>query len=506
MSDKPVTIGFKTTADTTGAKATVAALDKVEAGTKKAAKATDEGGKGMGKAGMLANQASFQIGDFATQVEMGTSAMRAFSQQAPQLIGAFQMAGVLSGPVTMALAGVAVALPIITMGVKAMGSAFGDAEEAAKKSADAIAKFGKRDNEELEKQLAGRMDALDRQAAKEEALAQRRPKTLAAQIEYSDAILENARKFEEIQAKLAGTLGIKLDRMREIEAIEDRAEARLVKKAQEDLAAQEELLAQAREKESALNQRLAAMDAESEQVRGQLAKALAERKALYDQKRALEGAVKSDPGFLESLAPANNYSKMLGFDGSGAKRRSDATSARAQLAEGGAWDNSKGVIDKRIEILTASVGKLDRAVEALGTDAFKAGNDVADQADAVAIQSEKITATLDGAVKVLQGDEVLAKGQAFAESLAESVGTIQANNARVATAKDAVAAAAKDGVLSLKELQDLGPQLVALTGGLQVGTATTTANVQKLIAIMQGYQAEALRQKSQIQSLGLVRK
>jgi hypothetical protein len=52
-----------------------------------------------GRLGNNIQNVGFQVGDFATQVGAGTSAMRAFSMQAPQLLGAFGPQGAILGVV-----------------------------------------------------------------------------------------------------------------------------------------------------------------------------------------------------------------------------------------------------------------------------------------------------------------------------------------------------------------------------------------------------------------------
>lgn len=61
-----------------------------------AATATKSSG-GMRNFGSIAQQAGYQIGDFAVQVGSGTSALQALGQQAPQLLGAFGMWGAIAG-------------------------------------------------------------------------------------------------------------------------------------------------------------------------------------------------------------------------------------------------------------------------------------------------------------------------------------------------------------------------------------------------------------------------
>lgn len=110
-------------------------------------------GRGAGRFGGVASQIGFQIQDFAVQVGSGTSAMQAFGQQAPQLLGAFGKWGAFAG------AGLAIAVPLIAALAKMAGetrsltdlteelqqatSAQADAAEAAKVSIEDLrAKYG----------------------------------------------------------------------------------------------------------------------------------------------------------------------------------------------------------------------------------------------------------------------------------------------------------------------------------------------------------------------------
>lgn len=64
-----------------------------------------DGGKSAGKFSQVMGQAGFQVQDFIVQVQGGTSALTAFTQQAPQLAGAFGPGGAIVGAF-LAMAGV----------------------------------------------------------------------------------------------------------------------------------------------------------------------------------------------------------------------------------------------------------------------------------------------------------------------------------------------------------------------------------------------------------------
>ena len=78
----------------------------------------------------LIQNAAFQVQDFAVQVAAGTSALRAFGQQAPQLLGGFGALGAILGAV------LAVALPLAGVMLN-LGDTTEDAAEATDRLAEA---------------------------------------------------------------------------------------------------------------------------------------------------------------------------------------------------------------------------------------------------------------------------------------------------------------------------------------------------------------------------------
>jgi hypothetical protein len=82
------------------------------------------GGRGMNAYRGNIQNAAYQIGDFAVQVGAGTSASQALSQQLPQLLGSFGLAGIVAG------AAAAVAIPLARW--------FFDSGEGAASAADAV--------------------------------------------------------------------------------------------------------------------------------------------------------------------------------------------------------------------------------------------------------------------------------------------------------------------------------------------------------------------------------
>ena len=103
-------------------------LKKVETQTKATSNEFSNIGKNNRRFSATLQNSSYQIADFAVQVGGGTSAMRAFSQQAPQLLAGFGAIGAAAGAI----------VAILAAGASSLFD-FGDAAEEAKKQTDEMA-------------------------------------------------------------------------------------------------------------------------------------------------------------------------------------------------------------------------------------------------------------------------------------------------------------------------------------------------------------------------------
>lgn len=105
------------------------ALERLEAAATKAqGRASGSGGSGVAGLRTIIGQAGFQIQDFAVQVQSGTSALTALSQQGSQLLGVFGPAGAIAGA----------ALTVGLLAAQILG--IGTNSQAAQRSAEAAFK------------------------------------------------------------------------------------------------------------------------------------------------------------------------------------------------------------------------------------------------------------------------------------------------------------------------------------------------------------------------------
>ncbi|MDB4352544.1 hypothetical protein OAA60_03825 [Porticoccaceae bacterium] len=93
--------------------ALIATTKQLTSVTKQAGAAQQVVGKGANRAGVLAQQAGYQFGDFAVQVQSGTNIMVAAGQQATQLVGTFSMLAKTTRGI-MAFSALGVLIPVIT--------------------------------------------------------------------------------------------------------------------------------------------------------------------------------------------------------------------------------------------------------------------------------------------------------------------------------------------------------------------------------------------------------
>lgn len=107
----------------------------------KLTKTAESVGQATGKMGFIAQQAGFQIQDFATQVAGGQSAMLAFGQQAPQLFSVFGVGGAVFGAIIAVSA--------------AIGGVLVNSIKAAKEEAETLPPAIKKFAEDMEKKFSG---------------------------------------------------------------------------------------------------------------------------------------------------------------------------------------------------------------------------------------------------------------------------------------------------------------------------------------------------------------
>jgi len=407
MSDKDIKIGI----GLTGAEQTAAGIQKVEKAVDSAADAMG-GGKaaGGGLAGgakkaaaeveklektgnkvsasglnlkQTIGQVGYQVQDFAVQVGSGTDALRAFGQQAPQLLGAFGPVGIVLGTI------VAIAAPLaaaIGAAVKAAGESEEELDAYAKKLKELREKAADLAGEKSGQKLQEWIDSL----GDEGEAYQQQNKDIKIQLDLLAARKAAQGRLEEAERDLAAAriaFNPNLDeatKIRELAAIREeseRAKARqkldeLDKKRDDTLRAAQEAGGDQQNKTEALRkaeQRLAELKAEELELETKL-KLSKRGKEVLDQIDA-EGKLPEARKDLELLEggrrskSGGTLSQMRAIVADLEARRAQAEKdfQAASTADEGRLKGDKGV---KVDITTAEAAVADskKAVE----DAAKA--------------------------------------------------------------------------------------------------------------------------------------
>jgi hypothetical protein len=172
-----------------------AQLEPLVAQVKRVENAAKPAGMQVKNLGGFVNQAGFQITDFAVQVQGGQSAITAFSQQFPQLIGSVQQSGLQLGKISGGLANlpigigsaVSVGAVAIGIGVSMAVKAYDEMEAAEQSLADAVKR-----NAEAKLYMAAQQIKLQNQLREEFILSvyQKQAEELERQIRALDRINE----------------------------------------------------------------------------------------------------------------------------------------------------------------------------------------------------------------------------------------------------------------------------------------------------------------------------
>ena len=505
MSDKTVSIAIKTTADTAGAKATSAALEKVEGSAKKATKATDEGGKGMGKAGMLANQASFQVGDFFTQVEMGTSITRAFSQQAPQLIGAISSAGLMSAKAAMMFAGVGAAIPLLTMALPLLSGAFFGTAKAASTSAEDIGKAADKIADRDVAKINQASEALKAGIANAAAMEVSLSGVTAASNAYRSAAIDNAAAEVLARNSINVMFGATVDKYRQLREAQKLQADQRNEMARQEMAAQQADLAK-READLLRKEGVLRADIQkAEAIKVQIHASYAKMGTLQQNQAQLKDASKARPSIMDWSFVPSKASGEGSFDDLSA-RKSKADEADANLV---GYDEQIGAVAKSIEKLkdelkaltTQESGAIDKQ-----TATVKGARDQleADRQE-IATNLARLAGTLRVGKLTDDVENVKQTSATLADDLTAAMGRIQVNDARLIATKDTILQAAANKELTLAELDKIAPGMSQLTSALTSGIATTDGNVKTLINIMESYRRAQESLAAQIRNLAATR-
>lgn len=492
------TLTLATKASGTGAAETAAAVGKVATAADKAtaasaalvamqnkaaaqiakqdklAAATDNAGKSLGKMGGLANQASYQIGDFFTQVEMGTSVTRAFSQQAPQLIGAISSAGMMSAKAAMMFAGVGAAIPLLTMALPMVTGMFSDTAKSANDSVKDIGDAVKKAVDSIAALDTARIDEANRKIsqATQDAITMGKTygETEAAEGKATSAALDNAGKLAEANKIITEQLGYQVDRYGEIEQA-----------AATQAAARAETARQAAEAETAREVAAAKELWAIAQVQGD------KEVAVIARRKELEIATAG----LEVLRQQDALYRKMAVTGSSADRHAGAAMAEALQRPLSGQENLVTGRQKALE----SAENTAAATRADFDAAVKMTNDIS---AAVAVSLDTLETTLAADDTVAKAKEVEAQAKAMSEQLTGFLDQVTPQTAAAAATVETLRTLTNDHQVTANEMDTLARNFTVLIGGMQTGIQATNANLATIIPMMNQFQVQAAAHQAEL--------
>lgn len=488
MADKDIKIGIVTTADTAGVEKTTAAftglIDKVSVGQwgvydldaafKKVTPPLEEipgkGGKAsaaFGKMGQVANQASYQITDFATQVSMGTSAITAFSQQAPQLIGTFSASGLLSAKMALGLSAISVAIPITVIGLRLLTTWLGNSAEASEKTEDRFKKLGDEAVRLQQEKLKSAREEMELVQDEADALKGKFGETIKASDEYKTASLKNQEVLRDAEKTINELLGERIKKLDEIARKEAEAAAMRKREAESALAAQQERLTLAQEAVEKAAQRKANLEKLAGETQAELDEKLGTLQKLRDMLAETQKTA-NDPLPLEFTAGAQSD-------------RGEKMDARIQARNfivplEGQISRIEDLVNDLVKTRREEETKLRKADATLNA-ALSNENDIA---EAVRIKSEEIVQTFEVSGIKDATNAAKERSQALASELKDAVGKIETNTTATSEIKERILKATADGVIAVDEQRQATDDFTKLIIEVRKGNAKFSENVTKL--------------------------
>lgn len=444
----------------------------------RSAKAAQAAGPSMQKFGMLANQASYQLGDFTTQVSMGTSAVRAFSMQAPQMIGAFQMAGVVTGKAAMALGGFAVAIPLVGMAIEKFTSS-----GTAEKLTDQLNGIGEAAEKETFEKLQKAHQAANDAAEAAARTVQKWDELTAARTESAAADEVRGKTELEVQEKINQALGLTVDLTRQRIELE---KAERIGKAGREMQGLADSSAAAVQTSADKSQAVFSNQRKIDALKSEAQEQLRQQSVMAQMMADVQKGYKIDENLLGGLGGVlADWISQAAVEG-----RAIEELAKQSAKTGG---EIRGKIKDITELELKSAGLI--------TDAEEAANKARDTILAKDERIAQIAADLALEERNAQADEITNSTKAQGDRLKEVLSKITPLHEGQKQAYSELEKVAVDGKVTADETLALGANLSKLVGGVQSGMSNFNGNISNLYAAVK--QMEKTQQELGIKIMDL---
>lgn len=524
MSDKDVKINLKTTADTSGATETEKALVRVEdkvhligtvdgfsalEGKAKVAtgatydldaaltktrntiedtaqgpiqnfsKATTQAGDNSRKMAGFVTQAGYQVTDFATQVGGGTSAITAFAQQAPQLLGALGGVGLIAGPAAIALGVLSAAIPIVLFGGRALIGMMEDSKGAAAGATKGVEDLAKKMREFKELDLQEEIDQIDTARLAAIGLEQDWDLTKQAEKEAATSTLSNAEKILKARTLIATALGLEIDKMQEIQRMAEAEQAKRELATQQAIAAENQLIQKAEEKIEKMRQDREIQLDRARDTKFDLQDAQKKLELLEKQKKAQEEIIQA-----ASEAPIAPFS-MASSAGPEQQAQRNAVGAAKSAIEDPKNNqeiaNLKEEVDRLNEVFIKYTNDGVGIIAKTSQRIAEAEVNLVDKKQAAEVKIGELESNLAADTLLAKATKVVDVQKASSTELKSLIDQIDPLNAAMKTARDRGLVLTKDSQISADETAEAQRISATLLGGVAAGTAQIKTTMQEVV-------------------------
>jgi predicted nucleic acid-binding Zn-ribbon protein len=448
MAAKNVDIRINTTADTQGAKQATTAMQGLNTATKQVNQTVNTTTANTGRMGQIAGQAGFQIQDFAVQVGGGTSALTAFSQQAPQLLGIFGPGGAIAG----ALVAVGAVATKIFLDMAKNASVAGEAmEDMSDKLKEAFGANAKKMVEEFNQGIKNQTSVI-------QSLRDMEVNLTEARLDRNEAdanLIESQAALQTAAVKYLDATGQIVNAEKELAAIRNEA-ANAQREAQiQDI---ENQVTVARERYKAFAAQYQDVQAETDAAQKRLAE-LESRQAQVMDKLTFTRGQDTRSRKVGSLKEGENSfeTNALTFELDALRQQID-----------GVYKTVQGAPQRLQEITNQAIV----ASSELNTVVLNAESDIAKINEQFNL-TQSAQAITSATTEITQG----------AKEISEQIAGIEAITPVQQEAKAVIQKAVEDGKITAEEQVAIGRSLSILLAGMKTGQTESLKTVQDLILL-----------------------
>jgi hypothetical protein len=480
MAAKNVDIRINTTADTQGAKQATTAMQGLNTATKQVNQTVNTTTANTGRMGQIAGAAGYQIQDFAVQVGSGTSALVAFSQQAPQFLGMFGPQGAIAG--ALIAVGAIAAKVFMQMGDDAQSGA-----EKADLMAKAIEKIGENAGKIKSEEIDLGRTAIDEAIKLTAQLAEGFQKASEQERQFSQQAVEgiNRLRLAEIELrKIKGEItpeqaGLQQDEAKQ-QAILNIAEQQ--KKAEQEKANEARKIAQAAQEE--VDARAHALLVNQQDLDATIEKLAATKQQLIDLKNLTAQTEYISTQYGQFPVPTQ------------AAKQAEQTLASTP------FETEIAALEARVESLAKATSgtlyqDLVKSAEAL-TQAQIAAQQIAAQ---VTGQVEQIDLKAQEQIIIENTAQMESQAKANADLLRSTFENVQPLNQAQQEGLALIDTALIDGKLLATEAQDVQKGISLVIANASTNQKINIESTNKLLQLMNSFGATLMNQQKQINGL-----